>query len=130
MFDDIYLFLGTEEAANYASLICVLMFAFTVIYHIKYFFLSRKFRKITKSDYSELFETCRVGNKYSLESDSFTYMRYTSKKVYKQTNDKTYIELGEKLHKVGVIHKGIFITFILMFVLFIYFFGEIIHNMS
>lgn len=130
MFDDIYWFLVTEEAANYASLLCLIVFAFSVFYHIKYSYYSRRFSKITKSDYPELFETCRVGNKHAFESDSLTYRRYTSKKVYKQTNDQSYIELGEKLHRIYIIYKWSLITFCIMFVFLIYFYGEIIRSLN
>jgi hypothetical protein len=128
--EDMYWFLVTEEAANYASLLCLIVFAFFVFHHIKYSYYSRKFRKITKSDYPELFETCRVGDKYSIESDSLTYMRYKSRKVYKQTNNQPYIEFGEKLHRIYVIHKWSLIAFCVMFVFLIYFYGEIIRSMD
>ena len=130
MLDDIYWFLVTEEAANYASLLCLIVLAIFVFHHIKYSYYSRKFRKITKSDYPELFETCRVGDKYSIESDSLTYMRYKSRKMYKQTNNQPYIELGEKLHRIYVIYKWSFITFCVMFIFMVYFYGEIIRSMD
>ena len=130
MFDDIYWFLVTEEAANYAILLCLIVIAFFVFYSIKFSYHFRKFKKITKSDYPELFETCRVGNKHAFESDSLTFSRYTSKEVYKQTNDQPYIELGEKLHRISIICKWSLIASCVIFVFLVYFYGEIIRSMD
>ena len=130
MLEDMYWFLVTEEAANYASLLCLIVIAFLVFYHIKFSYHFRKFKKITKSDYPELFETCRVGNKHAFESDSLTFSRYTSKEVYKQTNDQPYIELGEKLHRISIICIWSLIAFCVMFIFMVYFYGEIIRSMD
>ena len=87
------------------------------------------FKKSTELKYSALLSENRIGSKHSIESESITYTWFILKKKFMESNDGSYIRLGELAYKSYLKFLFSVVFSMVFFIFLVFFYGEQIRSL-
>ena len=87
------------------------------------------FKEMTELKYPAILSKYRKGSEHSIESESVTYTWFVLNKRFMESNDESYIRLGELAYKSYLKFLFSVVFSMVCFIFLVFFYGEQIRNL-